>query len=153
MKQTLLANQFVKFIPDKLSEGVIYISLQYGTAAHKCCCGCGEEVITPLTPTDWTLHMNNNAVTLDPSIGNWSFACRSHYWIHNNKVVWAGEMSQQRIERGREMDRAAKHAYFKAKNHKVDIHSQLPNNTIPPKTKTSGLLNNLWQTIKQFLNL
>jgi hypothetical protein len=37
-------------------------------------------------------------VSLDPSIGNWSFPCRSHYWIRNNKVRWAENWSQARID-------------------------------------------------------
>src|SRR5712692_8520000 len=27
-------------------------SMAYATVAHKCCCGYGKEVVTPLTPTD-----------------------------------------------------------------------------------------------------
>jgi hypothetical protein len=27
----------------------------FRTAAHCCCCGCGEEVVTPFTPTDWSM--------------------------------------------------------------------------------------------------
>ncbi len=152
MRRTHLAHQFVEFIPDRLEEGVIYISQRYGTAAHKCCCGCGEEVITPLTPTDWTLRLDSSVVTLHPSIGNWSFACRSHYWIRRSKVIWAGDMSQQRIERGRAMDRAAKQAYFEAANRKKDIHSQSPSNEGPSKTEAPGLLYNLWLALKRWLN-
>ena len=32
----------------------------------------------------------NGMTTLDPSIGNWSFACRSHYFMRKGRVVWAG---------------------------------------------------------------
>jgi hypothetical protein len=40
--------QFVGYIPDKIEEGVLYVSIQYCTAIHKCVCGCGNEVVTPL---------------------------------------------------------------------------------------------------------
>lgn len=81
MRRRTLTHQFVEFIPDQLQEGILYVSLQYATAAHICCCGCGEEVITPFSPSDWQLTFDGVTITLSPSIGNWSFACRSHYWI------------------------------------------------------------------------
>ncbi len=93
MKQSNLTSQYVNFIPEKLSEGILYICEQYRTASHKCCWGCGEEVVTPHTPADWSIHKEGDTVTLYPSIGNWSFACQSHYWIRRNQVIWAKPMS------------------------------------------------------------
>lgn len=72
-RQDRLRHEFVEFIPDDLEEGVIYISIQYATATHLCACGCGAEVITPISPTDWELTFNGSSVSLSPSIGNWSF--------------------------------------------------------------------------------
>ena len=153
MRQTHISHQFVEFIPEQLDEGVLYISQRYGTAAHKCCCGCGEEVITPLNPTDWSLRIDGNVVTLHPSIGNWSYACRSHYLIRSSKVIWAREMSQQQIERGRASDRAAKQAYFEAINRKKAPPSQLLPNESPYQTDEShGLFYSLWLTLKHWWN-
>jgi hypothetical protein len=101
MKRQTLTHEFVEYIPDELKEGTLYISMSYATAAHKCCCGCGNEVVTPLSPTDWTLIFDRKFITLDPSIGNWSFACRSHYWIRRGKVQWAGAWTQEKINAGR----------------------------------------------------
>jgi hypothetical protein len=50
-----MQHKFVEFIPDELDTGVLYISTTYATVVHKCCCGCGNEVVTPLTPNDWQL--------------------------------------------------------------------------------------------------
>jgi hypothetical protein len=108
MRGQTLTHQFVEFVPDQLLEGILYVSLQYATAAHACCCGCGNEVITPFSPTDWQLTFDGETISLSPSIGNWSFACRSHYWIKHNRVAWAGNMSKQAIEAGRASDRHAK---------------------------------------------
>jgi hypothetical protein len=152
MRQTHISHQFVEFIPERLDEGVLYISHRYGTAAHKCCCGCGEEVITPLTPTDWSLRMDGNVVTLHPSIGNWSYACRSHYLIRRSKVIWAGQMSQQQIEGGRAIDRAAKQAYFEAVNRKKALHSELPPNEGSSHTEAPGLLYSLWLALQRWWN-
>jgi hypothetical protein len=154
MRQTNLFHQFVEFIPERLDEGVLYVSQRYGTAAHKCCCGCGEEVITPLTPTDWSLRIEGNVATLHPSVGNWSFACRSHYWIRRGKVIWAGQISQQQIERGRVIDRAAKQAYFESANRKKALHSQFfPDEALsPPQTEPHGLLYSMQLVIKRWWN-
>lgn len=116
MKQSEMRAEFVEFIPEKLNEGVLYISEKYKTAAHKCCCGCGEEVITPLTPADWSIYREGNAVSMHPSIGNWNFACQSHYWIKKNRVVWARGMSKQEIEHVRKRDRKDKEAYIAYQN-------------------------------------
>jgi hypothetical protein len=93
-----IRHKFVTKIPDRLEEGVIYISIKYSTAMHKCFCGCGEEVVTPLSPSRWELTFNGQTVSLYPSIGNWSLPCKSHYWIRNNCVVWARKWSDAKIK-------------------------------------------------------
>lgn len=116
-----LAHEFVEFIPDVLEEGKIYVSIEYATVVHKCCCGCGKEVVTPLSPTDWKLIFNGKTISLDPSIGNWSFPCRSHYWIRNNRVRWAEQWSQSRIDANRAHDRWAKDKYFSGVEEAADL--------------------------------
>jgi hypothetical protein len=108
----LLTHEFVEFIPDELRQDTVYISLRFATASHLCCCGCGNKVVTPLRPTDWRLIFDGKAVSLDPSIGNWSFPCRSHYWISHSRVRWAPQWSKDRIEAGRAQDQFAKDKYF-----------------------------------------
>ena len=103
-----LRHEFVEFIPETLAEGVVYVSIPYATAAHLCCCGCGREVTTPLSPTDWTLLFDGETVSLEPSIGNWGFACKSHYWVRNDRVEWAAKWSRGRIKAARTQDRRVK---------------------------------------------
>src|SRR5271168_3745134 len=93
-----VTHQFVEHMPEHLDEGVVYVSIPYATAAHKCCCGCGREVVTPLSPTDWKLIFDGVSVSLDPSIGSWSFPCQSHYWIQHNRVRWAGRWTQDKTK-------------------------------------------------------
>lgn len=113
MKQEIvLKHEFVEFIPGELKDGTIYISIRFGTASHLCVCGCGSKVVTPLRPTDWKLIFDGKTVSLDPSIGNWSFTCQSHYWIRNNKVRWAAKWSPEEIAAGRAHDQYAKGRYF-----------------------------------------
>lgn len=121
-----LVHKFVKNIPNDVESGIIYISVDYSTAIHKCCCGCGKEVVTPFSASGWRLTFDGESVSLYPSIGNWSFACQSHYWITNSIVEWAPKWTSKQIERGRKRDNQNKdwafgkkrHAFFKAFFHK-----------------------------------
>lgn len=108
----VLAYELVEYIPEELKERTLYISRTYGTAVHKCCCGCGREVVTPLSPTGWKLTFDGRSVSLYPSIGSWSLPCQSHYMIIKNKVVWAPKWSKERVERGRKFEASAKEEYF-----------------------------------------
>ena len=78
----------VKYIPEKMEEGKLYISMEFATASHLCACGCGEKVVTPISPDFWQLYFNGKEITLTPSIGNYEFPCQSHYFIRHNKVEW-----------------------------------------------------------------
>jgi len=114
--ETTLTHEFVEYIPEQLKDKVIYVSIAFATVAHKCCCGCGNEVITPLSPTDWKLTFDGKTVSLDPSIGNWSLSCRSHYWIMRNTVKWARRWSQEKIDKERVRDHLAKKGYFQKRS-------------------------------------
>jgi hypothetical protein len=100
-----LQPRFVEFIPEHLDVGVLYISRRFSTATHLCCCGCGLEVVTPLNPAKWRLTERAGTVSLAPSIGNWSFPCKSHYWITGNQVRWASAMSPEMIVAVKARDR------------------------------------------------
>src|SRR5215208_7726482 len=97
-----MKHNFVELIPDKLDEGILYISIAYAVVLHKCCCGCGNEVSTPLSPDGWKLTFDGETVSLYPSIGNWGFPCRSHYWITRNRVEWARSWSDEEVRASRE---------------------------------------------------
>lgn len=111
MATDIFRNEFVEFVPDKLNEGVLYISMPYRTVTHLCACGCQREVVTPLSPTDWHL-IFNGTVTLEPSVGNWNFPCQSHYFVRGGRVKWAGKMSKEAINRGRNYSAAAKGQFY-----------------------------------------
>lgn len=110
-----LQHKFVEFIPDVIEEGVLYISIEYCTAIHKCVCGCGNEVVTPFSPTDWEIIFNGKTVSLNPSIGNWSFECKSHYFITKNKIRFARHWKDWEIKHGRKEDTKKKKNYFSKK--------------------------------------
>lgn len=83
-------------MPDIIENDTLYISLDYATAIHKCACGCGSEVVTPFSPNDWNMIFDGESISLHPSIGNWNFNCRSHYWIRNNEIVWAPKWDENK---------------------------------------------------------
>ena len=85
--RTGMANLLAKLVaPVTSTDGVLYVSIPFTMVVHRCCCGCGNEVVTPLDPTDWQMPIDGKSVSLSPSIGNWSLACQSHYWIHRSHV-------------------------------------------------------------------
>jgi len=120
MRLESLEHVFIDAFPESLSPGYLYISIPYASATHLCCCGCGNQVVTPMTPTDWRLTYDGETVSLYPSIGNWSFDCQSHYWIKRNRVEWAKRWSRDEIRAGRERDRIAKGTHYRAVQVKED---------------------------------
>lgn len=100
-----LQPRFVEEIPDDLDEGVLYVSLEHRSMLHLCACGCGSEVVLPLTPLDWRLTYDGEDVSLTPSVGSWSLPCRSHYVVERGRVRWAGGMSAAQVEALRRDDR------------------------------------------------
>ncbi len=86
--------------------------MNYATAAHQCCCGCGNDVITPITPTDWSLIFDRESISLSPSIGSWALPCRSHYFIDRGRVIEAPPWSERQVAAERARDRRAKADYY-----------------------------------------
>ena len=89
--------ELVDLAPRVLQPGRLYISHKYRAAVHLCCCGCGEKVVTPLSPAEWRVDLKDGRATLHPSIGNWSMPCRSHYVIRESRVIWATGFSEKQI--------------------------------------------------------
>lgn len=99
---------FLAELPERLEDGILYVSRECCVALHNCACGCGEEVSTPLVPTEYNLNMHEDGPSIWPSIGNHDFACASHYIIKRGRIVWAGRMTRAEIDAGREYDRQLK---------------------------------------------
>ena len=108
-------HKFVEIIPGNIEPDVLYISTEYKTVIHMCPCGCGNEVVTPLSPTDWGLMFDGESISLYPSIGNWGLACQSHYWVTNSEVEFAPKWTKKQIERGRKRDALNKKLFYKKK--------------------------------------
>jgi hypothetical protein len=79
--------------------------MEYATVLHACCCGCGNKVVTPLAPGRWRLMYDGKTISLEPSVGNWSFPCQSHYWIERSAVIWDRRFTRAEIAAVRGSDR------------------------------------------------
>ena len=146
-RTTTIDYSFVDYIPDQLEDGVLYVSIEFGTAAHNCLCGCGREVTTPLSPVDWSLIYDGETVSLSPSIGNWSFDCRSHYWIKRNRVLWASEWSQEKIDTARTQERLADQAYLNEGRSQEDLGGS---DEIESLATNGSQEKNLWDRLKSW---
>lgn len=103
-----LRHEFVTYMPDIVDAGVLYVSIPFATVVHACCCGCGNEVVTPLDPDGWKLTFDGKTISLSPSIGNWALDCQSHYWISRNQVRWARNYPLGEGKAGRSRNRIAR---------------------------------------------
>lgn len=154
MKTKAITPVFVESVPARLEEGVLYISEKYKTAIHKCCCGCGSEVVTPLNQAGWKLHRSGNLVTLYPSIGNWSLPCKSHYWIRRNQVTCAPAMSSRRIQQVQRRDRIDFERHVASLNkHEASSNKQQVNSAQSPRDQDTYLspFRVLWRWLKAWL--
>jgi hypothetical protein len=143
MRQASLRPAFVKYVPDPVDEGVLYVSLENRTAVHKCCCGCGSEVVTPLDPTQWSFIYDGRA-SLHPSVGSWNLKCRSHYWIQQNTIKWAEPWTDAHIA-------AARQAQQKLTTNYYSPRSAAPP-TVLPETEsatTKTLFERLWNWLSR----
>lgn len=139
--------EIVEFIPEKLDAGVLYVCLRFKTAMHLCCCGCGEEVVTPLSPAEWQIHIDGDYVSLYPSIGNWGLSCKSHYWIRRNQVHWSYAMSEAQIARVRRRDQHDKATYIAALNAVKDSISLSSNKNGGDNPASSSYWQKIWQRL------
>lgn len=108
----ILQHKFIETIPKEIEEGYIYITLKYNTAIHKCVCGCGHEVVTPITPTDWNLTYDGKTISLYPSIGSWNLDCKSHYFITKSVIHHCSKWSDTEIKKGREKKKKRKKFFW-----------------------------------------
>ena len=85
---------FVETMPEKIDDGVLYVSLKYGGLLHLCPCGCGQRIYIPINKDlgqSWSLQQESDGtISLAPSLQN-TCACWSHYFIRHNKVAWCGK--------------------------------------------------------------
>ena len=122
----VIRHEFVEFVPKELEEGVLYVSVPYSTTVHKCACGCGSKIALPLSPTKWRLMWDGETVSLWPSIGNWSYPCRSHYWIEQGRIEWAPAWTHDEIQANRAIDKARHDGYLKAGSESVTTEAVSP---------------------------
>ena len=108
----------VHYVPKTLEPGLLYVSEEFDAAVHLCACGCGLKVSTPLGPTDWTFKETTTGPSLIPSVGNWQFPCKSHYWIRGGNIIWSGMWTPEQVAAGRQAEERRRHTYYDALDRK-----------------------------------
>jgi hypothetical protein len=91
---TTIKLQKVHYMPNEFDQGILYMSKEFGIAGHLCACGCGNKVMTPLGPTEWSVKGEEYRPSVRPSIGNGQLPCKSHYIIHNGKILWCNPIDE-----------------------------------------------------------
>jgi hypothetical protein len=130
-KLTKIKLMRVHYVPKTLEPGLLYVSEEFGAAVHLCACGCGSKVSTPLGPTEWVLEEVVNGPSLSPSVGNWQFPCKSHYWIRGGNIVWSGKWTPEQVAAGRSAEEQRRRAHYNALDR-----------------KRGGVLQRLWHWVK-----
>ncbi len=105
----------VQYIPKNPEPGILYVAEEFGAAVHLCACGCGLKVSTPLGPVGWTLEESADGPTLSPSIGNWQQPCRTHYWIREGRILWAGGWTPAMVAAGQRAEEQRRRVYFESR--------------------------------------
>jgi len=113
MTTSSIVPRFVASFPQPLESGVLYVSVEFSTASHLCACGCGREIVTPLSRGQWVLTFDGS-VSLWPSIGNWALPCRSHYVIDRGTIRWERAFASDEARAGRERDHRLRDGYIGA---------------------------------------
>lgn len=150
MTKRTITHEFVEFIPREMESGKLYISLPYGATSHLCLCGCGAEVVTPLSPVGWTLSYDGVAVSLTPSIGSWDLPCQSHYYIDKGAVIWARKMNAAEISAVKRRDRHDVERYYDLREEIVPHAPETPLLFSDTPTEAKKSLT-LWDRIRHFL--
>lgn len=80
-----------KFIPSEISEGELLFPITLNWVIFRCPCGCGELIWVKIDPEFHKLYYTGTTVTLIGSISGEERACKSHFFIVNNRTIWKPE--------------------------------------------------------------
>jgi Family of unknown function (DUF6527) len=94
---------FVDSFPTPMDSGILYVSTKYSTAGHSCACGCGNEVVTKLSPAKWRITYDGQ-ISLAPSVGAVALPCNSHYFITRGEVDWRRKLTSNETLQAHEAD-------------------------------------------------
>ena len=92
---------FTKRIPEELDSGIMYVCIEGKTMMHLCPCVCGKIVVLSLDRTFWSFKYDGENISIFPSIGNYQFPCKSHYWIIDNCIVWDSDLKNDVFSKNR----------------------------------------------------
>ncbi len=88
---------------------------------------------------------DGETVSVTPSVGNWALPCRSHYIIHQGRIQWAGDWTDERIRIGRENDLKRKRAAAVPEVSNVFVSAEVPS----VESAKPGILAHLLRWLKR----
>lgn len=144
MRVSQLKHRFVENIPTSLDSGVLYIAPDYATMMHLCCCGCGNEVVTPLSRKDWKFTFDGESISIHPSVGSWSLPCKSHYFLKEGAIRWASQWTDAQIESGRQRDLVFKRGFAGSQESSSTSEQKAVNENVPKQGIFRKLINRLF---------
>lgn len=78
--------------PSSVAEGELLIIKGNNLICFKCPCKCGTLINLPVSPKNegrnWGMTVDENGVTLVPSLQQKGHKCNSHFFIRNSQVIW-----------------------------------------------------------------
>lgn len=151
---THLRPEFVTSFPTPMKHGVMYVSVDYNSCGHLCACGCRQEVITPLSPAQWTVTYDGENVSMRPSIGNWSLPCRSHYVVDRGKVRRARDFTQSEVAWNRFRDRALLEGRYSDDESLLDWPTDKPDpptNYLKPDVRRDGVWKRMIRSLRDLV--
>lgn len=77
------------------------VTLKY----YKSVSPCSKQILEKI-------YIPGETISLSPSIGNWNFACQSHYFIRKSKIEFARIWSSDEINDGIKKDEKKKKSFF-----------------------------------------
>jgi hypothetical protein len=95
------------------------------------------------------LAFDGESISLYPSIGNWNFACQSHYWIRRNEVRWAAPLPGASIEAAKSRDREDAWSYWAA-DETLDDKVRKETEREPGESQKAGLWARLRRWVARF---
>jgi hypothetical protein len=107
-----IALERVTYLPREFAPDTLYVSEEYAVSGHLCACGCGNKVVTPLGPAEWSFWERDGRPSLHPSIGSWQLPCKSHYYITDGRIQSAPAWSDVAIASGRQAEEQRRRAYY-----------------------------------------
>ena len=88
-------------LPRRLGNSLFVVGSPPKWAVLRCPCGCGERIDVNLMKSKaprWTLELEQDGASLNPSLWMPADKCESHFWIRRNRICWADDSCPTNVQ-------------------------------------------------------